>query len=212
MNFSFSLQSYIFKINSYSSHFKMPYCLLKQNFKKNIKVSDENLDTICSYFKPQVIQKKEFLLTQGSVCKFEGFVLEGCFRVFTIDKKGNENTLYFATKDWWLMDIDSFMNQKPSDLNIQALEDSKVLLINKTDKLALYESVPIVERLFRVMSQKAIVAWQRRLISNHCQTAKERYKYFTNTYPNIASKLTDKQVSSYLGITHEFLSKIKKNN
>lgn len=190
----------------------MKYDLLKQNIQKNIELSNTELESICSYFKPQVIKKKEFLLTQGSVCKFEGFVLEGCFRIFTTDKKGNENTLYFAAKDWWLMDIDSFMSQKPSDLNMQALEDSKLLIINKSDKLALYQSVPSVEKLFRVMSQKAIVAWQRRLISNHSQTAKERYQHFINTYPTIATKLTNKQVASYLGITHEFLSKIKKNN
>ncbi len=190
----------------------MPYDLLKLNIQKNIQISEKDLDTISSYFKPHLIKKKDFLLTQGSIYKFEGFVLEGCFRVFTIDKKGNENTLYFAAKDWWLMDIDSFMNQTPSNLNIQALEDSKILLINRADKLALYESVPIVEKLFRVMSQKALVAWQRRLIRNHCETAKERYHYFATTYPNIASKLTDKQIASYLGITHEFLSKIKKQS
>ncbi len=186
--------------------------LLKQNIKKNAQLSNSELEEICKHFYPESIKKKDFLLTQGELCKFEGFVLEGCFRIFTIDKKGNENTLYFAAKDWWLMDIDSFMNQTPSNLNIQALEDSKVLLINRTDKLALYESVPIVEKLFRVMSQKALVAWQRRLIRNHCETAKERYHYFATTYPNIASKLTDKQIASYLGITHEFLSKIKKQS
>ncbi|MCW2119366.1 Crp/Fnr family transcriptional regulator [Flavobacterium sp. 7A] len=185
--------------------------LLKKNIQKNIELCDSELETICSYFKPQAIPKKEFLLTQGSICKFEGFVLKGCFRIFTIDKKGNENTLYFATKDWWLMDIDSFMNQSPSDLNIQALEDSELLLISREDKLTLYDSLPVVEKLFRVMSQKAIVAWQRRLISNHCKTAKERYFDFVDAYPTIVSKITDKQVASYLGITHEFLSKIKKD-
>lgn len=184
--------------------------ILIQNIEKNVKLSETELEQICSYFSPKVIQKKEFLLTQGSVCNFEGFVLSGCFRIFTLDKKGNENTLYFAIKDWWLMDIDSFMNQTPSSLNIQALEDSKVLLINRKDKLTLYNSFPKAEKLFRIMSQKAIVAWQRRLIRNHCQTAKERYHYFLDTYPSIAAKLTDKQIASYLGITHEFLSKIKK--
>ncbi|GGZ85528.1 Crp/Fnr family transcriptional regulator [Algibacter mikhailovii] len=189
---------------------KMPYSLLKENIKKYVEISNEELDTICSFFKPQIIKKKEFLLTQGDIYKFEGFVIEGCFRVFTIDKKGNENVLYFASKDWWVMDIDSFMNQKPSHLNIQALEDSKVFLIHRTNKLALYESLPIVEKLFRVMSQKALVAWQRRLIRNNTYSARERYLHFTSTYPNIATKLTDKQIASYLGITHEFLSKIKK--
>lgn len=188
----------------------MQYNLLKQNIKKNIQISNNELDTLCSFFKPDIIKKRDFLLTQGSICKYEGFVIEGCFRIFTIDKKGNENTLYFAAKDWWLMDIDSFMNQSPSQLNIQALEDSKVLLINRADKLSLYESTPIVEKLFRVMSQKALVAWQRRLIRSNSETAKERYQYFVNNYSNIASKLSDKQIASYLGITHEFLSKIKR--
>ncbi|TYA70015.1 Crp/Fnr family transcriptional regulator [Seonamhaeicola marinus] len=183
---------------------------LKQHIKKNIDISSSDLETITRYFKPKSIKKRDFLLNQGSIYKYEGFVLDGCFRVFTIDKKGNENTLYFAAKDWWLMDIDSFMNQTPSSLNIQALEDSEVLLIDRADKMMLYESFPIVEKLFRIMSQKALVAWQRRLIRNHCETAKERYHHFSTTYPNIASKLTDKQIASYLGITHEFLSKIKK--
>lgn len=190
----------------------MSYDLLKQHIKKSNEISNEDLDTFCKCFKFKSVNKKDFLLTQGSIYKYEGFVLEGCFRIFTIDKKGNENTLYFAAKDWWLMDIDSFMNQTPSNLNIQALEDSKVLLINRADKLSLYESLPSIEKLFRIMSQKALVAWQRRLIRNHSQTAKERYQYFADTYPDIASKLTDKQIASYLGITHEFLSKIKKQS
>ncbi|MDG1730658.1 MAG: Crp/Fnr family transcriptional regulator [Algibacter sp.] len=188
----------------------MSYGLLIQNINKNLNLSNKELDLVCKYFKPTEIKKREFLLTQGSICKFEGFVLEGCFRIFTIDKKGNENTLYFAAKDWWLMDIDSFMNQIPSNLNMQALEDSKVLLINRQDKMMLYNSIPIVEKLFRIMSQKALVSWQRRLIRNHAFTAKERYFYFIKTYPDISSKLTDKQIAGYLGIRHEFLSKIKK--
>ncbi len=188
----------------------MSYDLLEQNIKKNVQISKEDLEMFCKHFYPETIKKRAFLLSQGDIFKYEGFVLEGCFRIFTLDKKGNENTLYFAAKDWWLMDIDSFMNQKPSNLNIQALEDSKVLLIDRKDKLALYESLPIIEKLFRVMSQKALVAWQRRLIRNHSETAKERYRHFISTYPHIASKLTDKQIASYLGITHEFLSKLKK--
>jgi len=188
----------------------MPYELLKQNISKNLQIPNTELNTICNHFKPLGIKKKDFLLTQGSICKFEGFVLEGCFRIFTIDKKGNENTLYFAAKDWWLMDIDSFMNQSPSNLNMQALEDSKVLLIKKQDKMALYEVIPSVEKLFRIMSQKALVSWQRRLIRNHSFTAKARYFHFIKQYPDIVSKVTDKQIAGYLGISHEFLSKIKK--
>lgn len=188
----------------------MPYDLLKKNIKKNVQASDTELHEICSQFTPSTVEKGDFLLTQGSICKFEGFVVEGCFKVFTLDKKGNENILYFAVKDWWLIDTDSFMNQTPSGLNIQALEPCKVLLINRPNKEKLYNELPIVEKLFRIMSQKAIAAWQRRLIRNHSLTAKERYHHFVTTYPDISSKLKDRQIASYLGITHEFLSKIKR--
>ena len=188
----------------------MSYDLLKQNIANNINLSEADLEGICNYFKPKDLKKGEFLLRQGKICRFEGFVLEGCFRIYIIDEKGNENTLYFAVKNWWLMDIDSFMNRIPSGLNIQALEDSKVLLISRQEKMALYNSLPIVEKLFRIMSQKALVAWQRRLIRNHSFTAKERYFHFIDTYPDISLKLTAKHIASYLGISHEFLSKIKK--
>ncbi|AZQ63798.1 Crp/Fnr family transcriptional regulator [Flammeovirga pectinis] len=184
--------------------------LLIQNINKHTPFSDEEQEEFCKSFHLKSFKKKEFILEQGEVCKFEGFVIDGCFRVFNYDKKGDDNTLYFAISDWWLMDIDSFMNRTPSNLSIQALEDSTVLVINRTDKLALYDSLPIVEKLFRIMSQKALVSWQGRLINSHCLTAKERYQKFLITYPDISSKLTDRQIASYLGITHEFLSKLKK--
>lgn len=190
----------------------MPYQLLQENILKNVKMSPSDLEFICKYFKPISVNKGEFLLQQGNICKFEGFVVEGCFRIFNIDTEGKENTLYFAVKDWWLMDIDSFMNQTSSELNIQALEESQILIIDRTNKETLYKESSIVEKLFRIMSQKAVAAWQRRLIRNHGLKAKERYSYFVNTYPEIALKLTDRQISGYLGITHEFLSKIKRKN
>ena len=179
---------------------------------KIVHLSKDEEQEFCSYFHLKTIDKKDFILQQGEICKFEGFVLNGCFRTFTLDKKGNENTLFFATKDWWLMDIDSFMNNKPSELNIQALENSELLIISKSDKDKLYEAIPSAEKLFRIMFQKSVVAWQRRLVKNQSLTAKERYLHFTSKYPEIASKLTDRQTSSYLGITHEFLSKIKKES
>lgn len=173
-------------------------------------MSVSELELICQYFKPKMVSKGDFLLQQGNVCRFEGFVVEGCFRIFNIDDDGKENTLYFAVRDWWLMDIDSFMNQSISELNIQALEDSKVLIIDRINKEVLYNESPKVDRLFRIMSQKAVAAWQKRLIRHHTLKAKDRYAYFVRTYPSIVQKLTDRQISGYLGITHEFLSKIKK--
>ncbi|MBU2972857.1 Crp/Fnr family transcriptional regulator [Zobellia sp. B3R18] len=183
--------------------------LLKDNILKNVKLDNEELRTFCDAFHPKIIAKKQYLLNQGDVCKFEGFVTKGCFRVFTLDEDGKEHVLYFATKDWWITDIDSFTNQNPSFLTIQALEDSEVLLINHTDKEHLYEQIPQVEKLFRVMTQKTLVSLQRRMIANLSQTADNRYLGFIEKYPEIAQKLTNLQLASYLGISHEFLSKIR---
>ncbi len=188
----------------------MSHSLLRDHFRKFVSLSENDLNIICKYFKPLSVTKGEFLLTQNDICKFEGFVINGCFRIYSIDKKGNEKNLYIAIEDWWLMDIDSFMNGSPSELNIEALETSDILVISKTDKDFLYESLPITNKLFRIMSQKAVVAWQKRLIRNHCLTAKERHQHFINTYPKIVSRLSDRQIAKYLGISHEFLSKIKK--
>jgi len=188
----------------------MMHDALAKFIRKHVHVSATELQTISHCFKFKTVARSDFLLVLGNTCRFEAFVLSGCFRIFTIDEAGNERTLYFAVKGWWLMDVDSFMHQTPSELNIQALEDSEVLLIDKVDKERLYRELPVVEKLFRIMSQQALIAWQRRLMRNHCLTAKERYQHFTETYPTIANKLTDKKISSYLGITPEFLSKIKK--
>ncbi|WP_221409025.1 Crp/Fnr family transcriptional regulator [Reichenbachiella versicolor] len=182
---------------------------LKNYIQTNVDFSEAELDTFCSYFTQKTVSKKDFLLKQGNICRFEGFVIKGCFRLFSLDKEGRENVLYFAIKNWWVTDIDSFTNQKPAHLSIQALEDSEILLINKTNKDRLYTELPKVEQLFRIMTQKTLVSLQRRLIRNHSDSAQERYDHFVTTYPEINQKITDRQVAAYLGITHEFVSKIR---
>ena len=148
------------------------------------------------------------LLEAGKIERYIYFLSSGVVKGYqNID--GKIVVQHLVPEQDFFTSLDSFMNQTPSDLNMQALEDSTVLLINRHDKIKLYESFPAVEKLFRVMSQKALVSWQRRLVRNHCYTAKERYFHFIQTYPDIAIKLTDKQIAGYLGISHEFLSKIK---
>lgn len=188
----------------------MPHQLLKENIKKNVQFSEEEQDFFCSFFDVLNVRKKEFLLRKGDVCKFEGFVTQGCFKIFAIDQKGNENILYFASKDRWLVDIGSFLNQIPSDLFMQAIDDSVVLVIDKKDKEHLYNVMPKVEKLFRIMSQKSLATLYCRLIQNQSLSAEERYHHFIFTHPEIALKLTNFQIASYLGITHEFVSRIKR--
>ena len=184
--------------------------LLKTGISKHISLSDKEMEDFCGLFQQKEIRKKEFLLREGEVCKFEGFVTKGLFRVYHIDQTGFEQILYFAIEGWWITDIDSFTNETPSQLFIEALEDSEVLLINKKDKEFAYENLQKVEKLFRVMTQKTHVALQRRMIDNLSKTADQRYIDFIEKYPQLFQRLTNLQIAAYLGISHEFLSKIRK--
>ena len=184
--------------------------ILKQNIAKHITLSEKELTDFCGLFQNKTIKKKEFLLREGEVCKFEGFVTKGLFRVFHIDTNGFEQVLYFAMESWWITDIDSFTNERPSQLFIEALEDSEVLLISKKDKEFAYENLSKIEKLFRVMTQKTHTALQRRMIDNLSKTANLRYIEFIEKYPQLHLRLSNLQIAAYLGISHEFLSKIRK--
>jgi CRP-like cAMP-binding protein len=184
--------------------------LLKKNINTHISLSDAEMESFCDLFQHKTIKKKSFLLRGGEVCKFEGFVVKGLFRVYHIDKNGFEQILYFAMEDWWITDIDSFTNGLPSQLYIEALEDSEVLLISKKDKEFAYINLPKIEKLFRVMTQKTHVALQRRMIDNLGKTADQLYLDFIEKYPGLYQSLSNLQIAAYLGISHEFLSKIRR--
>lgn len=187
----------------------MPFQLLEAHINKHLNITKEEFEVYKRHFTPLKIAKKDFLLEQGEICKVEAFVTKGSFRLYTTDANGKEHVLYFAVKDWWMADIDSFTNSIPSSITIQAMENSEVLMITRKQKDLLYKELPIVEKQFRIMSQKGYVALQRRLIQSHSMTAQDRYLNFTTKYPQIAQKLTNIQLASYLGISHEFLSKIR---
>jgi len=184
--------------------------LLKQNIAGHISLSEEDVEVFCGLFQHKVIKKKEFLLREGDVCRFEGFVTKGLFRVYHIDQNGFDQILYFAIENWWVTDIDSFTNGRPSQLYIEALEDSEVLLISKKDKEFAYVNLPKIEKLFRMMTQKTHVALQRRMIDNLSKTADQRYLDFIEKYPQLFQRLSNLQIAAYLGISHEFLSKIRR--
>jgi len=184
--------------------------LLKKNIAAHISLSDAETEAFCNLFQHRTIEKKSFLLREGEVCKFEGFVTKGLFRVYHIDQKGLEQILYFAIENWWITDIDSFTNETPSQLFIEALEDSEVLVISKKDKEFAYSNLPKIEKLFRVMTQKTHVALQRRMIDNLSKTAESRYLEFADKNPQLMQRLSNIQVAAYLGITNVFLSNIRK--
>jgi len=183
---------------------------LYKNISRYIQLSEEKFHGFSEYFKLQEYKKKDILLREGEYCLFEGFVLNGCFKVYFLNEEGTEQTLYFAIDDWWITDLDSLINNVPSTLNIEALEDSRVLMISKKDKEHLYVAMPQVEKLFRMMNQQSSIALQRRILSLMNKTADKRYLEFLEKYPRLEQRLTQQQIASYLGISHEFLSKIRK--
>lgn len=186
------------------------YGLLQENIANHVALSDSEISAFCNLFKQTPARKKSFLLREGEVCRFEGFVVKGLFRVYHIDKGGFEQILYFASEGWWVTDIDSFTNENPSRLFIEALEDCEVLLISKKDKEFAYENLPKIEKLFRIMTQKTHVSLQRRMIDNLSKTGEERYIDFSAQYPYLIQRLSNIQIAAYLGITNVFLSNIRK--
>jgi CRP-like cAMP-binding protein len=183
---------------------------IRRNITKHIVLTNEEFDHFTSLLKIKRLRKKQFLLEEGDICRYECFVNSGCLRQYYLDKKGQEHIIQFAIEDWWIGDQSSFLTGKPSRYFIDALEDSQVLLIDRSSLDGLYNKVPKFERFFRIAFQNSYVALQNRILSNLSQTAKERYLDFHNNYAAIEQKVPKHQVASYLGIKPESLSRLRK--
>ena len=151
------------------------------------------------------------VLKEGQICKYISYVHSWALRAYCIDKEGREATIMFAPADWWVTDMFCFLNNKPAMMYIEAIEDSCIFQLSKEQLDKLFCTVPKFERFFRILMQNAYTREQLRVIENLSLTAEERYNSFLHKYPHIASTVTQKQIASYLGITPEFLSVIRKN-
>jgi CRP-like cAMP-binding protein len=138
------------------------------------------------------------------------FVEKGALRSYTIDEKGNEHIVQFAIEGWWTSDMYSFITGEPSVYNIDVLEDSELLLLSNPSQEELLQKVPKFEKYQRLLVQAAYIALQRRLVLSLSQTAEEKYTRLLNTYPDIIQRVPQHMVASYLGITPETLSRIRK--
>ncbi len=154
--------------------------------------------------------KDQYLVQQGDICKTVNFILSGSTKTFYVDKEGQEHILAFSIEDWWTSDLGSFITQAPADFNVQCLERTEIIQFTYDNLETLYVEIPKLERIFRQIIEKAFVASQKRIIRNFSLTAKERFKIFRATYPKIEQRVPQYMIASYLGVTKEFLSKIKK--
>jgi CRP-like cAMP-binding protein len=155
------------------------------------------------------VPKKTILLRAGDICNFEAYINKGIIREYFIDGKGEDITLQFASEDWWISDIVSFEDQTPSDRYIEALEDCELMVLNRESKDKLLREIPQLERMFRLMIQRHLSKVQKRLFKKISTPAMDQYIEFINRYPLINQRVPQHYIASYLGITPEFLSRLR---
>lgn len=178
-------------------------------FQKVIPLNNDEKQLVTELFKPRLYRKRQYVLQEGDVCNQFNFIVRGCLRMYKVDDKGNTHILQFAAENWWLSNIGSFHERKPSELNIDALEDTMVLQISHENLLLLYTTAPKFDRIFRVLIENSFLALQKRLLQNISSTAEERYNSFSDSYAHLTNRLPQTQVAAFLGITPEFLSRLR---
>lgn len=185
--------------------------LLRQHILKRIDLTEEEFSRCTTFFIPKKLRKHQFLLQEGDVCKCIAFVNKGCLRCYSVDGKGEEHVVQFAIEDWWISDPFSVLTGEPSGYNIDALEDSELLILEKSSEEKLLQEIPKFERLFRMLLENRFVANQRRITAALSTSAEERYLSFLKTYPAISQRVSQSQIASYLGITPQSLSRIRRD-
>ena len=186
------------------------YELFFQSFNKKVALTQEEQGVIKSYVTPKKLRKKQYLLQEGDVCKYFAFVEKGALREYSIDENGNEHIIQFALEGWTISDLYSFLTGEPATYNIDALEDAELVLISKSAHEELLQKVAKYETYTRLQITGAYIAMQRRLNSIISLPLEERYAGFIALYPNIVQRVPQHMIASYMGLTPETLSRIRR--
>ncbi|MEA5460093.1 Crp/Fnr family transcriptional regulator [Arcicella sp. LKC2W] len=182
---------------------------INQYVNKCAVFSENEIQLFDDLLQHKTVKKKTMLLREGEICNFEAYILKGCIRTFCMDENGAEVILQFAVEDWWVSDIASFHEQTPSKLYIETLENCELLILTHEAKEELLMKVPQFERVFRLMVQRNLSVTQNRLINIIAKPAQDRYVEFLERYPSVAQRVAQHYIAAYLGISAEFLSKIR---
>ena len=175
-------------------------------------LSEEEKQIIITHFKPKKIRKRQYFLQEGDVCKYAGFIVKGAAKTYTVDEKGHEHILKLSVEDWWLADFESYYHLKPSRFNIEALEDMEILQIANALVEEFIKPIPAFSGMQNVLSQNNTIANQKRMQSAISQTGEERFRELVNDYPHFIQRFPQNLIASYLGLTPESLSRIRKNS
>lgn len=183
--------------------------IVKEIFKELVFTENE-AKLIESLFHKLNVKKGDILLNPGDIVDTQYYILEGCLRTFHLDSQGKEYTIQFGIKDWWISDYTAFFSRGKAIMTVEAIEDSVVYKISEKDKEYLYQQIPKIDRFFRIKLERAFAAFQKRLLAGISQTAKQRYLHFIADYPDTEKYLKNYHIASYLGITTESLSRIRR--
>ena len=188
----------------------MNFDLLISNISKHLSLAPEEIEFFTSLLRSRSLANGEFLLREGDVCRYESFVVKGCLKTYYLDETGIEHIIDFSIEEWWADDLYSLLTQTPSKSNIKAIDDTDVLQIGKTDLELLYNKIPKFERFFRILFQNAYIAQREQINLALSASARERYLLFIKKKPYAEKRFSQKDIASYLGVTPQFLSTLRK--
>ncbi|MBF7093292.1 Crp/Fnr family transcriptional regulator [Flavobacterium sp. ALJ2] len=178
-------------------------------FENIIPLNQKEKALVLEKFQSRHYRKKQYVLQEGDISTHMYFVVHGCLRMYKVDNKGGIHIIHFAAENWWMSNIGSFYSAMPSEMNIDALENTLVLHISYNDLTTLYVQSPKFNRIFRVLIENSYVSLQKRLLQNISSTAEDRYNSFLETYSHLANRLPQNQIAAFLGITPEFVSRLR---
>ncbi|SKB29636.1 Crp/Fnr family transcriptional regulator [Daejeonella lutea] len=184
--------------------------LFFESFNTKVQLTKEEELQIAKYLTPKKLRKKQYLLQEGDPCKYVAFVEKGALRSYSVDEKGNEHIIQFAIEGWTISDLYSFLTDEPATYNIDAIEDSELTLISKTAHEELLLTMPKFETFTRLNITGAYVAMQKRLTSIISSLSEDRYESFNAIYPDIVQRVPQHMIASYMGLTPETLSRVRK--
>ena len=174
-----------------------------------VELTEEEIVRLTAFFKIKTVRKRQFIVQPGFVCRYKSYVVKGAFRAYLADNEGKEHTLAFAIEDWWISDYSSLIYQEPATLFVEALEDSVLIQIDYKDEQTFLKEIPKLEKFERIITQRSLAFQHKRLLSNFTKTAEERYDEFMGKYAEIAKRVPQYALASYLGFSTEYLSKIR---
>lgn len=183
---------------------------LHQHINQRIILEHDEFENVLKYFEYEEFKKGDRIIVPGQIVKNQYYVIKGCLRTYMIDPSGKEHTIQFAVENWWVSDYISYYKSNSSELTVECIEDCVLLKAHIEELKVLFDVLPKIERFFRLQLENAFVAFQTRILSNLHKNAEQRYQIFIDQYPNIEQRVKNYQIASFLGITPESLSRLRK--